>query len=433
MALAPNNRPHRRSVARISVDSLFGLYSYDIEFPRATDGGPGHFLLLYGDNGSGKSTILRVLAGLFSGDDDYSAALSFLYATPFLAFRVLFDDDSRIELERDDAHSPGFRASLVVRGSGTATANLRPQEKGEAWLPASADPRRFWHELAVLGLRVRLLSADRRATVPDAGDPSGTYSRIWKALSEPKTTQSTAEALQLAIQQFNTAVARAVFEATGAGEQEINSLYLSAVRGLVHEVAHSSQAADLASLQDTIGLLAERSSRFAEYGLVPDPSLDSLRAEIRQAPAGASSLIQAVVGPYLQSLGARLDALSAVQAVLDTFVREANAFLRDKRAAYSHASGLTVLGVKGAQLAPNQLSSGEQQLLLLLCNVVLAAEEPSLFLVDEPELSLNVKWQRRLVDAIAAVSRDSGMQVIMATHSLELLSEHPQCVHRLLS
>ena len=45
-------------------------------------------------------------------------------------------------------------------------------------------------------------------------------------------------------------------------------------------------------------------------------------------------------------------------------------------------------------------------------------------LIDEPELSLNIKWQRALVDELMNLVAGSEMQIIMATHSIELVAQH---------
>jgi energy-coupling factor transporter ATP-binding protein EcfA2 len=75
-------------------------------------------------------------------------------------------------------------------------------------------------------------------------------------------------------------------------------------------------------------------------------------------------------------------------------------------------------------LAPAALSSGEKQLLLLFCNVIAAKNRTALFLLDEPELSLNIKWQRKLLQTLLQLIGDSPVQLLVATHSLELLSSY---------
>jgi len=75
-------------------------------------------------------------------------------------------------------------------------------------------------------------------------------------------------------------------------------------------------------------------------------------------------------------------------------------------------------------LEPANLSSGEQQLLLLFCYVLIARDQPSVFMIDEPEISLNVKWQRQLVQSLLDITAYSKIQFIFASHSVELLSQH---------
>jgi len=70
------------------------------------------------------------------------------------------------------------------------------------------------------------------------------------------------------------------------------------------------------------------------------------------------------------------------------------------------------------------LSSGEQQLLLLFCNTLVSRARPSIFIIDEPEISLNVKWQRKLVQNLLDVSQGGNTQFIFASHSIELLTQH---------
>jgi len=63
-------------------------------------------------------------------------------------------------------------------------------------------------------------------------------------------------------------------------------------------------------------------------------------------------------------------------------------------------------------------SSGQQQLLSSLFGVVAEAEDHSLILIDEPELSLHPAWQTQFIDLLAnALSGIGGCHVFIATHS----------------
>lgn len=72
-------------------------------------------------------------------------------------------------------------------------------------------------------------------------------------------------------------------------------------------------------------------------------------------------------------------------------------------------------------LTPYQLSSGEKQLLIILLNIMLLDNKPTIILMDEPEISLHVEWQRIFIKTLLELN--SNLQIIMATHSPALVSK----------
>ena len=85
---------------------------------------------------------------------------------------------------------------------------------------------------------------------------------------------------------------------------------------------------------------------------------------------------------------------------------------------------------KGRLLDLQWLSAGEQQLFFLFCSAALSQADRCVFLIDEPELSLNVGWQRSLLRALLNIAGTSPTQFIVATHSLEILTEYR---HRIIA
>ena len=69
----------------------------------------------------------------------------------------------------------------------------------------------------------------------------------------------------------------------------------------------------------------------------------------------------------------------------------------------------------GETLVPYQLSSGEKQMLAILLTVLVENELPYVLFMDEPEVSLHVDWQQRLIDLI--LDLNPNVQVILTTHS----------------
>lgn len=69
-----------------------------------------------------------------------------------------------------------------------------------------------------------------------------------------------------------------------------------------------------------------------------------------------------------------------------------------------------------------ELSSGEQQMLALMVKVVVAAESKALILIDEPEISLHVTWQRLLPLLLSRMCKHFRCDMVIATHSPILVS-----------
>ena len=69
----------------------------------------------------------------------------------------------------------------------------------------------------------------------------------------------------------------------------------------------------------------------------------------------------------------------------------------------------------GEMLTPYQLSSGEKQMLVILLTVLVEDDEHYVLFMDEPEVSLHIEWQKRLIDLILELN--PNVQIILTTHS----------------
>lgn len=69
----------------------------------------------------------------------------------------------------------------------------------------------------------------------------------------------------------------------------------------------------------------------------------------------------------------------------------------------------------GEVLLPYQLSSGEKQMLAILLTVLVEDQQPYVLFMDEPEVSLHVEWQQRLIETVLKLN--PNVQIILTTHS----------------
>jgi predicted ATP-binding protein involved in virulence len=93
-----------------------------------------------------------------------------------------------------------------------------------------------------------------------------------------------------------------------------------------------------------------------------------------------------------------------------------------KRIDISKENGFKFTTLKGKPLALGDLSSGEQQEVVLLYELLFKVRPGTLVLIDEPELSLHVAWQKQFIDDLLSIIQLQKINVIIATHSPQIIN-----------
>lgn len=81
-------------------------------------------------------------------------------------------------------------------------------------------------------------------------------------------------------------------------------------------------------------------------------------------------------------------------------------------------SEISVKDLKNEEIGLYSLSSGEKQLLRIFIEVLVA--QLSSLIIDEPELSMHIDWQKELINDLTLLNPES--QLIIATHSPEIMA-----------
>lgn len=101
----------------------------------------------------------------------------------------------------------------------------------------------------------------------------------------------------------------------------------------------------------------------------------------------------------------------------ELFANQINSMLKDTQKEFIfHKNKYTIFDSKANKaLALNHLSSGERQLIYIMATAANLGNAPSVFLMDEPEISLHLGWQEKILDALRNIN--DQMQIIIVTHS----------------
>src|ERR1017187_1600659 len=127
-----------------------------------------------------------------------------------------------------------------------------------------------------------------------------------------------------------------------------------------------------------------------------------------------SSCLEPSIAPYRDTKPPKCPAFPLINYV--------NRLFKRKSVELNLRNELTAKLENGEPFDLKNLSSGEKQLVIILGEALLQHGAPSVYLADEPELSLHVEWQERLVSSIRELN--SGAQLVFATHSPDIVSEY---------
>ncbi len=424
--------------------------------------------LLYGNNGSGKTTALKLLWHALSPDDNVGHRTK-IANTPFETFTINLCRGDVIQFTKTSGPIGSFTVTVSKDGrkmfthryedigdgrvhsmSDTGPLADRNQQslfdvsteeiyssRGVNILRTRTDLRRRLHNqdelyieyLHTLGSGPYLLADDRKIYgdgIEDSSSPRTRRMRAAAAEQDPSIIYGIPAELTTALMRVYEAIQGMVINGNVSGSRDSNNVYLGILQKIAQTKATEADSTTREMLRERLESVAKKTREYSVYGLMPPIRKESFSNILDRTPDSKFGVSDDVMQPFLDAQEARLEALSGVAKLLSTLTNEINRFFSSsgKVASYKAQQGLQVLSEESDPLQPEDLSSGERQILLLLLNTVLARESTPLFLIDEPELSLNVKWQRQLVSALLALTEGSPVQFIIATHSIEVLTGH---------
>lgn len=427
------------AIRRIRIEKLFGHYTYDLRC-EASLPDASRLLILYGDNGSGKTTILKMAFNLLSYVDKQGHK-TYLAHLPFKKVIIDLGPTTQVVAFRSGKSVIGSYTAYVRRHRRIVARILFTTDKDND-IVRPLDPRvrtsyerrvqHFLKTLQDLKLALFFITDDRQLlqNIPRQRRLDESSPRLIRRIRALRPAPDLRgryldEALTKAIALAVEWVKEQVLSGSKQGEADAYTIYANIVHTLASEsgAARRAERTNIRKLTATLQEQAGRSNEFAKFGFPSAPNIIDLIKSLTRARKDLATIYK-IVGPFVDTAKARLDALQEVQESVSGLVETINAFFKDKKLEFDLGTGISIRAYDGAPLPLSNLSSGEKQLLLLFCSTLITRDEEAIYLVDEPEISLNIKWQRHLIQSLLDLTRKRRVQFILATHSFELFAPH---------
>lgn len=440
------------TITKLTVRKLFGRFDYDVEFAKNEN-----IRIITAPNGYGKTVILRII------DCFFNRRLSFFWKLSFQDISVTLSSGRVIEIFKDSDDliddDPGRTRKLVsikTNGFGAddevhrvspnfESADLRYFERHfpvdkigqDKWIDFPTDeilstdeiieryadqlPDRLlsafslppWLQEAVSAVDVHLVETQRLLSLDEQPDVRMPPSR--RRASPPSVVEKDAKDLAERISRLLQEYAN-----------ESQKLDQSFPKRIIEQIG--DEAITETEIRAELQELADRREQLVSVGLLGR----TLSEPIQPSDVFQEDSVRKILAIYIGDTKKKLGIFDKTYERIRLFKQIIDEHFSFKSIEIGPEKGITCVDNDSGDVIPlSELSSGEQHELVLIYDLLFKVESASTILIDEPELSLHVAWQKRFISDLQKIKELNNMNVVIATHSPQIINDRWDLVQEL--
>lgn len=423
-----------RRLRVISVAKLFGVFDHRIELHE------DRITIIHGPNGYGKTAILRLTAGFFERH------YSMLRSVPFESVSFTLNDETVVQIIQTPP-KPQVRGSKpglqICCGPDKWELHSKPDSPMEIpphfideripWLHRMDDDTWFDNQTGERLDSAEILDRyEEYLPIPQRPDKTPKWLRDIQTSVEVyfiranRLESPTLPESRRPVRRHRFVAAPAV--ATYANElaeqiQRVQSEYAKLAQSLDRTfplrimTPNSGEELTLENVKQRLGALDQQRKELNDAGLLEQISPEGFEhlPEPTQSQLG-------VLTVYINDVEQKLGVFRQLRERIELFRELLNRRFLYKQVRIDKNQGLIFHTNSGQELPPTALSTGEQHEVVILYQLLFLTRPDSLVLIDEPEISLHVAWQKPFLKDLTSIAELTKVDFLIATHSPQIIS-----------
>lgn len=449
-------------ITKISVKKLFGIFDHEIPMHDS------RITIIHGPNGFGKTILLTMIHGLFN------SKYKVFSDVPFEEFRVEFENDEGIYirpfLEDDDQERDDTSKIVPYQAVEPPYAfTICHSQGGEnVYIPMISDKQSAFRRRVDAILELDRIGGNRWLdvrtgfvlTMEDIVEKYNLGSELYKQyecgwFEDVKKKISTTFIQEQRLQsQMISEPSRSIYSSRSSYRRREALAPIKAVKKYSHEIVDKirttsdvyekrsqekersfpgrvigkSSYPEFKDLQERLEELEKKRKDFMKLGLLDDdkkdtPDIPQLSSDQENTDRDLADLAKNFFSIYVQDIEDKLSEFDEISKQLRLLTEIINKRFQHKQLTIDKQKGFIIFPSDNDSIPITSLSSGEQHELVLFYRLLFHVQPNSLILIDEPELSLHVDWQRNFLNDIQRITDLRKFDVLMATHSPMIIQD----------